>query len=136
MLKNRKKKKSEPIQRSSVLDRFTRKKEVQKPSDLSYLFEALQKYSKRHWYHTFENAECVKCSEVDKIMVTVGAMKFCTKCFENEFDSKAEVRNEDKYQKWYKVYQEKIELWFKDQDAYEVSQKHLKKERKIKRRKK
>lgn len=58
--------------------------------------------------HGWNNASCVKCDKVEKYMVRVGAIVFCTKCCKEEFGTEDPVRLEkDVYRKWLKVWYDK-----------------------------
>jgi hypothetical protein len=52
------------------------------------------------WYGVIENCECLKCGAVAKGMIRVGSMKFCIKCFNEEFDANAVERDVEVYHKW------------------------------------
>jgi hypothetical protein len=60
--------------------------------------------------HNFENADCIKCNQVEKHMTRVGAIVFCDNCVKEEFDMNDlnPVKNQkEKYREWLKVYNEK-----------------------------
>jgi hypothetical protein len=55
----------------------------------------------RQHYHTHHNAECIVCGTLEREMVRVGAIIFCTKCCQEIFSSENPVRDErDTYLIW------------------------------------
>jgi len=105
-LKFRRKKKTES---TSKLKARRPKKEKSKLPDLQHIFDLLQK-KRLSWWSGYENASCLKCTSTCATMIRVGALVFCFDCFHTEFDSNAEVRNEEKYKQWQKY---QIEVWDK-----------------------
>lgn len=75
------------------------KKVLTKVEALEKFFKIVEK-STTAWYGIIENCECLKCGAVAKGMIRVGAMKFCFKCFQQEFDANAVERDRVVYDKW------------------------------------
>lgn len=56
----------------------------------------------------YHNADCIKCSKLEKEMVIVGALIFCRECFISTFSTEDPIKNEyDIYLKYLEKYKNK-----------------------------
>jgi hypothetical protein len=76
-------------------------------------------WEKKH-YRLQENGSCAKCDTVQKFMIRIGAVVFCAKCVQEEFNSEDPVREErETYLKWLVESHRKLDLtWSEEQGKY------------------
>jgi hypothetical protein len=61
-------------------------------------------------YHIHHNADCVKCRKLEKEMIRVGAVIFCSECVDEEFSTKDPVTEErERYLHWLRVGYKRLE---------------------------
>jgi hypothetical protein len=62
----------------------------------------------------WSNAECLKCHDVNKNMVKVGAFQMCVQCYVAEFKNPDPIdpnsERGKKYYEWLKAYKDAIEF--------------------------